>query len=316
MVARSGKLGGIQQKGSAMKLGVATCGKIATAMVGEGTPFKSRSIRELEQFLHAHDIDEKYGKTDSKYKMACRALSRLDTCDEDDDELHETIIRILESLANSKEFSDFRGNVNSSDQRDGVKYLNEALAKHGMELRLGEGVASLCFNNEIPLSKGAAAVSAKTKFVFQPRVFRTESVDLKTDSSIVSVMMPFDTKFNPVLSAIRAACETHELNCLRAYNIWKENAIIDEIFSLICRSGIVVCDLTDRNPNVLYEMGIAQTIGKPVVMITQHDSDIPFDVKHHRYLKYLNNDQGRTEMKDALADRLATIWSQEFGDGD
>lgn len=297
-----------------MKLGIATCGKIAKAMVGEGTPFPSRSIRELEQFLHEHDIDEQYRSADSKHKMACRALNKLDTCPEDDNQLHETLIAILEDLAGAETFSDFRGNLNLHDQQLGVEYLNDILEKHGLEIRLDEASnASLCFSSEVPLSKGAASVSAHTKFVFQPRVFRPEAVDLKTDPNLVSAMMPFEAKFNPVLKAIREACESHDLICVRADDIWEETAIIDEIFSLICRSGIVVCDLTDRNPNVLYEMGIAQTIGKPVVMLTQHDSDIPFDVKHHRYLKYLNNDQGREEMRDALADRLATIWNQEFG---
>jgi hypothetical protein len=300
-----------------MKLGIATCGKIAKAMVGEGTPFPSRSIRELEQFLHEHDIDEQYRSNDSKHKMACRAVNSLDTCDKADDQLHQTLSGILEALAGSKTFSDFRGKLNVADQQAGVEYLNEALSKHGMEIRLDDdGEASLCFSNEVSLSKGAASVSAKQKFVFQPRVFRPEAVDLETDSNLVSVMMPFEAKFNPVLASIREACENVELTCVRADNIWNETTIIDEIFSLICRSGVVVCDLTDRNPNVLYEMGIAQTLGKPVVMITQQDSDIPFDVKHHRYLKYLNNDQGRGEMRDALAERLATIWNQEFSDGE
>lgn len=298
-----------------MKLGLATCGKIAKAIVGEDTPFPGRSIRELTQFLHDHDIDEQYRNNDSKHKMACRAVNGLDTCDEADGQLHETLIGLLESLAGAKTFTNYRG-LDSKQQRESVAYLNDALAKHGLEIRLDDGEASLCFSNEIPLSKGAAAVAAKTKFVFQPRVFRPEAVDLKTDSNIVAVMMPFEAKFNSVHDAIREACEGLELTCVRADNIWQETAIIDEIFSLICRSGIVVCDLTDRNPNVLYEMGIAQTIGKPVVMITQRDSDIPFDVKHHRYLPYLNNDQGREEMRDALADRLATIWNQEFSDGD
>lgn len=300
-----------------MKLGVATCGKLAKAIVGEGTPLPDRSISKLEKFLHQHDIDDSYRNNDTKHKLACRAVSSLDTCSKDDDQLNTNLIGLLESLAGRESFSDFRGNLDTEGQKAGVEYLNEILIKHGLEIQLStDGVASLCFSNEIPLSKGASAVSTKSKFVFQPRVFRPEAVDLKTDFNIVAVMMPFEAKFNPVIDVIREACESIELTCVRADDIWEETAIIDEIFSLICRSGIVVCDLTDRNPNVLYEMGIAQTIGKPVVMITQRDSDIPFDVKHHRYLPYLNNDQGREEMRDALANRLATIWNQEFSDGD
>lgn len=244
-----------------MKLGIATCGKIATAMVGEGAPFPSRSISKLEKFLHDHEIDEHYRSNDSKHKLACRAINSLDTCKENDDQLHETLISVISDLAGRATFSDFQGRLKVAEQEAGVAYLNEALAKHGLEVRLeSNGEATLCFSNETPLSKGAASVSAKTKFVFQPRVFRPEAVDLKTDSNLVSVMMPFEAKFTPVLNAIREACKSIELNCVRADDIWEETAIIDEIFSLICRSGIDICDLTDRNPNVLYEMGIAQTI--------------------------------------------------------
>ena len=300
-----------------MRLGIATCGKIAKAIVGEDTPFPSRSISKLEKFLHEHDIDDSYRNNDTKHKLACRAVSNLDACSEDDDQLHDTLIGLIEALADRESFRDFRGRLNSQKHQAGVEYLNEILAKHGLEIQLDDdGVASLCFSNEVPLSKGASAVSAKTKFVFQPRVFHPETVDLETDRSLVSVMMPFDAKFNSILETIREACANVELHCVRADDIWEETAIIDEIFSLICRSAMVICDLTDRNPNVLYEMGIAQTIGKPVVMITQQDSDIPFDVKHHRYLKYLNNDQGRDEMRDALADRIETIWNQEFSEGE
>lgn len=298
-----------------MKLGIATCGKIAKAMVGEDTPFPSRSTSELEQFLHDHDIDEKYGGMgDSKYKMASRAMNNLDTCDKDGDQLHETLIAILEDLAGPETFSDFQGTFNAHKQQKGVQYLNQILERHGLEIRLDNAAnASLCSSNEVPLSKGAASVAVHNKFVFQPKVFRPEAVNLTTDFDLVSVMMPFEAKFIPVHEAIRAACESHEFNCVRADDIWEETAIIDDIFSLICRSGIVVCDLTDRNPNVLYEMGIAQTIGKPVVMLTQNESDIPFDVKSQRYLKYLDNDQGREEMQAALAGRIVTIWNREYG---
>ncbi len=276
-----------------MKLGIATCGNLAKAVVGEDAPFPSRSIRALEKFLHKHDIDDSYGQNDSKHRLACRAIGALDTCDEDDDQLHETLIDVIVDLAGPDTFTDFRGHLNTAGQQDGVAYLNNALAKHGLEVRFKSGgQVSLCFANDIPLSKGAASVTSTARFVFCPRVFKPETADLKNDPGLVAVMMPFEAKFDPVIASIRDACESIDLTCQRADDIWEETTVIDEIFALICRAGIVVCDMTDRNPNVLYEMGIAQTLGKPVVMLTQNDGDIPFDVKHHRYLSYLNNGEG------------------------
>lgn len=298
-----------------MKLGVATCGQVAKAIVGEDAPFPSRSISKLEKFLHDHDIDDSYGNNDTKHKLACRAVNSVDTCGADDDQLHDILIGVIVALTDAENFSDFSGRVNEGEQDEGVVYLNEALAKHGLEVHLDtDRKSSLCYANEVPLTKGASSVSAKTKFVFLPRVFKPETQDLETNSDLVAVMMPFSAGFGPVIESIRQACGSVELTCQRADDIWEETAIIDEIFALICRAGIVVCDLTGRNPNVLYEMGIAQTLGKPVIMLTQNNEDIPFDVKHLRYLNYLNNGEGREAMQEALAERLETIWHQEFGE--
>lgn len=71
----------------------------------------------------------------------------------------------------------------------------------------------------------------------------------------------------------------------------------------------MVCDFSGKNPNVFYEAGIAHTLGKHVVPITQSASDIPFDLQHHRYLKYLNNDEGRSNLVEGLTSRFAKLSS-------
>lgn len=50
--------------------------------------------------------------------------------------------------------------------------------------------------------------------------------------------------------------------------------------------------------------GIAHTLGKHVIPITQNAEDIPFDLRHHRYIRYLNNDEGRGVSKREVASRL------------
>ena len=72
------------------------------------------------------------------------------------------------------------------------------------------------------------------------------------------------------------------MRCLRADDIWEESTIIQDIFSLILRCEVVVIDCSGKNPNVMYEMGIAHTLGKHVVPITQ--------VTHFEFLlSVLNN---------------------------
>ena len=83
--------------------------------------------------------------------------------------------------------------------------------------------------------------------------------------------------------------------------------MIQDVVSLIDKSRVVICDCTGRNPNVFYEIGIAHTLGREVILITQAESDIPFDLRHLRFLKYLNNSEGRNELRRHLAERLGDL---------
>lgn len=94
---------------------------------------------------------------------------------------------------------------------------------------------------------------------------------------------------------------------LRAKDIWENSAIIQDVFSLIFRAQIVVCDFTNKNPNVFYEAGIVHTLGKHVVPITQYLSDTLFDLQHHRALHYLNNTEGLNALSIILGKRFHSL---------
>lgn len=138
-----------------------------------------------------------------------------------------------------------------------------------------------------------------------PTIFRVPRQPVEAD--LVSVMMPFQTEFNNVFQAVGQACKDLDLRCLNANQIWDETEIIQDIFSLIFRSRVVVCDFSSRNPNVFYEAGIAHTLGRDVIPIVQSSDDIPFDLRHHRYILYLNNGEGLEKLKNALSPRLAKL---------
>ena len=143
------------------------------------------------------------------------------------------------------------------------------------------------------------------KVIFTPNIFDVPSEEI--DSNLVSVMMPFQSSLSPVYDSIKLAAGDSGLICSRADDIWNHSTVIQDIFSLIFKSFIVVCDFTGKNPNVFYEAGIAHTLGKHVIPITQSEHDIPFDLQHHRYIKYLNNNEGIEELRNALASRLLTL---------
>jgi hypothetical protein len=127
------------------------------------------------------------------------------------------------------------------------------------------------------------------------------------EPALASAMMPFDAGFNPVYESIRQAADNVGLRCRRADDIWENAAIIQDVVALIDRSRVVVCDCSGRNPNVFYEAGIAHTLGREVIFITQSEQDIPFDLRHLRYIRYLNNAEGRASLTEALQARIKTI---------
>ncbi len=127
------------------------------------------------------------------------------------------------------------------------------------------------------------------------------------DPNLVSVMMPFSPGFADVYGAIQAAAAAVGLQTNRADNVWEHHTVIQDVVNLIDRARIVVCDLTGKNPNVFYEAGIAHTLGRQVIMITQSEHDVPFDLRHHRFLPYLPNGEGLAALTENLRARMATL---------
>jgi hypothetical protein len=147
-----------------------------------------------------------------------------------------------------------------------------------------------------------SAKPSERKITFAPNVFQVPDANVELD--LVAVMMPFSKEFDPVYAAIGSACSTNAFRCLRADNIWDEPTIIQDIFNLIFRAQVVVVDFSGRNSNVMYETGIAHTLGKHVVPITQSLDDVPFDMRHHRTLKYLPNTEGLATLGQGLVSKL------------
>ena len=138
-----------------------------------------------------------------------------------------------------------------------------------------------------------------------PRIFRLPAEPRQ--DRLVSVMLPYQSSFDSVNQAIREVCTSLGLDCQRAKDISDEPEVIQDIFSLIYRSAVVICDLSGRNTNVYYETGIAHTLGRPVVLLTQNDEHVSFDLRHLRFIQYVNNGEGLEELKPKLRARLRTL---------
>lgn len=124
----------------------------------------------------------------------------------------------------------------------------------------------------------------------------------------VFVLMPFTQELRPIYDDhIKETIKNLNLSVARADDFFSNNSIMNEIWSAIFYAKIIVADCTGKNPNVFYEIGIAHAINKPVILMTQDQNDVPFDLRHIRYIHYNNTPRGMKKFEETLYNTVSGI---------
>jgi hypothetical protein len=124
----------------------------------------------------------------------------------------------------------------------------------------------------------------------------------------VFMLMPFTAALKPVWEDhIRSVVATMELTAKRADDFFTAHSVMADIWNAICSCRAIIADCTGRNPNVFYEIGVAHTIGKPVILTTQDPNDVPFDLRHLRYIEYEYTPPGMRRFEATLKETLAEV---------
>lgn len=102
------------------------------------------------------------------------------------------------------------------------------------------------------------------------------------------VMQPFAAPLGNYYEKIyKPAIEKAGLRPVRAdAEIFATGKIMDQVWSGINAAKVLVAELTSRNPNVFYELGLAHAMKKPVVLVSAKEEDVPFDLQHIRVIYY------------------------------
>jgi hypothetical protein len=152
-----------------------------------------------------------------------------------------------------------------------------------------------------------ALISRHSKGLATAPVFgRPEKPKEKID---IFALMPFNTRMEKVYTNhIKKLGDELGLVIRRADEIFSPRPFMEKVWEGICASKLVLADCTEKNPNVFYEIGIAHTVGKKVVLITRSDDDVPSDIKHFDYIPYIYDPEG----VDALIGKLRTFLRSQF----
>ena len=147
----------------------------------------------------------------------------------------------------------------------------------------------------------------------QERVVRLNPIfqgrEFLMNEHLVFVLSPFEEPFDTIYKDhIKPTVEgITGLGCLRADDIYDNRPIIEDIWRYTNEARILIAELTGRNPNVFYETGIAHTVGKEVILITQAMDDVPFDLKHLRCIAYEYTPRGIAALEQNLKNTILNV---------
>jgi nucleoside 2-deoxyribosyltransferase len=126
-------------------------------------------------------------------------------------------------------------------------------------------------------------------------------------------MQPFASPFGGYYESVfKPAIEQAGLQAIRADDdIFATGKIMDQVWRGIRAASVLVAELTSKNPNVFYELGLAHALEKPVVLVASNEEDVPFDLRHIRVIVYdLTDPFWGEKLVNKLADNIQSALAE------
>jgi hypothetical protein len=164
------------------------------------------------------------------------------------------------------------------------------------------------------IHKSVVPLSAHARWLYQRRAdsLIVDPIYRGRDTDIVEgrccVLMPFaeDWSDRVLNRALRPTIMAAGFQLLRADDLYGHD-VMEDVWSMILTSEVVIADISNRNANVFYELGIAHTVGKQVILLTQSVQDIPFDLNRYRQIVYQDNVEGFETLEGSLSRYLGEV---------
>lgn len=132
--------------------------------------------------------------------------------------------------------------------------------------------------------------------------------DTRIESGKCAVLMPFSEGWSDRIwsRVLQPRLVALGFTPIRADDLYGRD-IMEDIWQMILSAEVVLADITGRNANVFYELGLAHALGKEVVLLTQATDDIPFDLNRYRHIVYKDNLDGYDLLTKGLTGALTEV---------
>ncbi len=143
------------------------------------------------------------------------------------------------------------------------------------------------------------------------------AVDIRVDYPQAFVVMPFGQPWSAQVQEqmFAPAIESAGFTVERGDSVVRIGDLGTNVWRAITQAGVIVAEVSAPNPNVYYELGLADALGKPVFLFKQADAVLPADIAGVHYYEYRLADlaAGREQLRDALCACAAQKEHQYFG---
>lgn len=140
----------------------------------------------------------------------------------------------------------------------------------------------------------------KECFIITPIGATGSDTRRETDGLVASVLTPVLSQF--------------DLEPIPAHKISETGSITRQIIKRLIESDLVIANLTDLNPNVMYEVGIRHCARKPLIVLAKEGTILPFDLSDERTIFFRNDMSGSEELKQQLSEIIPKALGDKAAD--
>jgi len=117
-----------------------------------------------------------------------------------------------------------------------------------------------------------------------------------------------------VSAVIEPTLEGLNFETIVAHRIDAPGSITRQVIEYLLNADLVVANLTELNPNVMYEVAVRHCVGLPIVVMAEHGTKLPFDLSDERTVFFHNDMHGSVDVRPALSKAIQSALSLQEPD--
>ncbi|MBB3474258.1 hypothetical protein [Sphingomonas sp. BK345] len=130
--------------------------------------------------------------------------------------------------------------------------------------------------------------------------------EISVDPKLVFVLTPFSQKERVTYKAIQDVANRLAFRTVKSDDEFISGEILPHVVRLIVSARFIVANISGRNPNVYYELGIAHALGKPTILVAPTLDSVPFDLQSKYIVLFENLGELREKLRDAITHILSS----------